>query len=61
MALGSARAIDLRMSVGRIANGGTLLLFMAFYDLSLYIGDYVVFVSKLGHAPGAQSAVSDVR
>lgn len=36
-------AIDLRMSVGRIANGGTLLLFMAFYDLSLYISDYVEF------------------
>lgn len=34
------RAIDLRMSVVRIANGGTLLLFMAFYDLSLYIADY---------------------
>lgn len=35
---GSRRAIDLRMSVVRIANGGTLLLSMAFYDLSASAG-----------------------
>ena len=52
------RAIDLRMSDNCIANGGTLLLFMAFYDLSLYIADYVEFFRDLCRAPYAESAVN---
>jgi len=51
------RAIDLRMSVARIANGGTLLLFMAFYDLSLYISDYVEFFRDPCRALCAESEV----
>lgn len=55
------RAIDLRMSVGRIANGGTLLLFMAFYDLSLYISDYVEFFRDPCRALCAESEVGPAR
>jgi len=51
------RAIDLRMSVVRIANGGTLLLFMAFYDLSLYISDYVEFFRDPCRALCAESEI----
>jgi len=55
------RAIDLRMSVTRIANGGTLLLFMAFYDLSLYISDYVEFFRDPCRALCAESEVRPAR
>lgn len=51
------RAIDLRMSVVRIANGGSLLLFMAFYDLSLYITDYVEFFRDSYRALCAKSEI----
>ena len=51
------RAIDLRMSVVRIANGGSLLLFMAFYDLSLYITDYVEFFRDFYRALCAESEI----
>lgn len=55
------RAIDLRMPVARIANGGTLLLFMAFYDLSLYISDYVEFFRDPCRALCAESEVGPAR
>lgn len=55
------RAIDLRMSVVRIANGGTLLLFMAFYDLSLYISDYVEFFRDPCRALCAESEIRAAR
>lgn len=43
-----------------LQNGGTLLLFLAFYDLSLYIADYVEFFRDLFRAPCAESGVSYV-
>lgn len=49
------------MSVGRIANGGTLLLFMAFYHLSLYISDYVEFFRDPCRALCAKSEVRPAR
>lgn len=55
------RAIDLRMSFVRIANGGSLLLFMAFYDLSLYITDYVEFFRDSYRALCAESKVRPAR
>jgi len=55
------RAIDLRMFSCSIANGGILLLFMAFYDLSLYISDYVEFFRDPCRALCAESEVGPAR